>query len=409
MNHLEIVLKTAYPQARATLVRLLGNFDQAEDALQEAAARAIRFWPERGMPDNPVAWLVRTGRNHMVDVIRRREVESRHADSLAILADSGDLRPDDATTDTSIGDDLLRLVFTCCHPALSQEGQVALTLKTVAGLTVDEIGRAFLVSAGTMEKRLTRAKDKIRQQHIPFEIPSHSQLPARLDAVLAVVYLIFNEGYKASHGPDLMHPGVCVDAIRLGRILARAFRERPEVAGLLALMLLQHSRAKARVDGAGEIIPLDDQDRSLWNRELIVEGQSLVEKSLRRKQPGPYQIQAAIAAVHATAEAPGQSDWAQIAVLYDQLARHQPSPVITLNRAVAVARADSAAAGIALLQTIQDLPAMQGYHHFHGAYAALLLEDGRPAEAKRAFEQALTLAENDRERAFLEKKIESLN
>ena len=403
MNHLEIVLKAAYPRARATLVRLLGNFDQAEDALQEAAARAVRYWPERGMPDNPVAWLVRTGRNHRIDVIRHREVESRHIDSLAILADS-----DDPFTGASIGDDLLRLVFTCCHPALSQDGQVALTLKTVASLTVDEIGRAFLVSTGTMEKRLTRAKAKIRRMRIPYEIPSQNQLPARLDTVLAVVYLIFNEGYKASHGPDLMRPGLCDDAIRLGRILARAFRDRPEVTGLLALMLIQQSRAQARCDAAGDIVPLDDQDRSLWNREAIVEGQSLVEKSLRRKQPGPYQIQAAIAAVHATAEAPEKTDWAQIAVLYSQLARHQPSPVITLNRAVAVARAEGAAAGITILQSIENLPAIQGYHHFHGAHAALLLEDGQRAAARQAFERALSLAGNDRERAFFAKKIENL-
>jgi len=408
LNHLELVLRAAYPRARATLVRLLGDFDQAEDALQEAATRAMRSWPERGVPDNPAAWLIRTGRNYMIDVIRHRAVENQHATSLAILAGQADPHADDVVASAPIDDDLLRLVFTCCHPALTQEGQIALTLKTVAGLTVEEIGRAFLVSAGTMEKRLTRAKAKIRQDRIPYEVPAQTQLSARLDAALAVVYLIFNEGYKASHGPDLMRPGLCGEAIRLGRILARAFRERPEVSGLLALMLLQHSRAGARIDASGEIVPLDDQDRTLWNREFIVEGQSLVEKSLRRGQPGPYQIQAAIAAVHAQAARPAATDWAQIAVLYRQLAHYQQSPVITLNRAVAVARSEGPVAGITLLQTIEDLPSMQAYHHFHGAYAALLLEDGRPAEAKRAFEQALSLAENDRERAFLRNRIASL-
>ncbi len=408
MNRLEIVLKAAYPRARATLVRLLGDFDQAEDALQEAAARAIRSWPERGMPDNPVAWLIRTGRNHMIDVIRHRAVEKQHATSFAILADQGDPHADDAIAGAPIDDDLLRLVFTCCHPALTSEGQIALTLKTVAGLTVEEIGRSFLVSPSTMEKRLTRAKAKIRQDRIPYEVPAQAQLPARLDAALAVVYLIFNEGYKASHGPDLMRPRLCGEAIRLGRILARAFRDPPEVTGLLALMLLQHSRATARIDADGEIVPLDDQDRMLWNRELIVEGQSLVEKSLRRGQPGSYQIQAAIAAVHAQATKPAETDWAQIAILYRQLEHYQPSPVITLNRAVAVARSEGPAAGIALLQTIEGLPSMQAYHHFHGARAALLLEEDRPAEAKLAFERALSLTKNDRERAFLEKRIKNL-
>ncbi len=408
MSNLELALKTAYPRARATLVRLLGNFDKAEDALQEAAARAMVHWSKHGVPDYPAAWLVRTGRNYMIDAIRRVNVEARHAETIAILSGHDNFPSDDSLLSAAIDDDLLRLIFTCCHPILPQEGQVALTLKTVAGLTVEEIGRAFLVSAGAMEKRLTRAKTKIRDRHIPYEVPAQKQLPARLDAVLAVIYLIFNEGYKALHGPDLMRLGLCREAIRLGRILARAFRREPEVSGLLALMLLQHSRATARTNDAGDVVPLDEQDRSLWNPTLIAEGRSLVEKTLRRKQPGPYQIQAAIAAVHGETTSPAKTDWAQIAVLYRQLEHHQASPVITLNRAVAVARSEGPAAGIVVLRTIEAQPEMQGYHHFHAAYAALLLEDRRPEEAKSAFGKALSLAENSRERAYLERKIETL-
>ena len=408
MSSLELTLKTAHPRARATLVRLLGDFDKADEAVQEAAARAMLHWPEQGVPDYPVAWLVRTGRNYIFDMIRRKNVAARYAETTAILSDQDNFPSDDSRLSANIEDDLLRLIFTCCHPVLAQEMQIALTLKAVAGLTVEEISRAFLVSASAMEKRLTRAKAKIRDESIPYEVPSQKQLPERLDAVLAVVYLIFNEGYKASQGPDLMRVELCHEAIRLGRILARAFRQEPEVSGLLALMLLQHSRAAARINEVGDIVPLDEQDRGHWNRALIIEGQSLVEKTLRRKQPGSYQVQAAIAAVHGGAESPDKTDWAQIAVLYRQLEHYQPSPVVTLNRAIAVARAECPEAGIALLKTIEALPEMQSYHHFHAAHAALLLEDGRPKEAKSAFEEALSLAENDREREYLEKKVRSL-
>ena len=409
MNHLDLALKAAYPRALATLVRVLGSIDGAEDAVQEAAARAVKIWPERGVPDLPAAWLVRVGRNHAVDGFRRKAVESRHAQSLALEVESFETSPDEDRAGAPMDDDLLRLIFTCCHPILKPDDQVALTLKTLAGLSVEEIGRAYLMPAATLEKRLTRAKARLREAQVPYEVPPIEQLPARLDAVLTVVYLVFNEGYKASLGPELMRLDLCREAIRLGRMLARAFREEPEVSGLLALMLLNHSRAPARVDDTGQAVTLDEQERNLWDHALIVEGRTLVEKTLLRKQPGPYQVQAAIAALHNEAESIGQTDWRQIALLYAELERFQPSPVVTLNRAVALARWQGPAAGLALLKEIEGLPAMGGYHHFHAARASLLLDVGQTAEARRAFEKALSLAENERERDYLKKKIVGLD
>lgn len=408
MSQLALALKAAYPRALATLVRVLGSLDRAEDALQEAAARAIGTWPLRGVPDQPAAWLVRVGRNHAIDGFRRRAVEGRHAQSLAELSVTFET-PEEDRGEAPLDDDLLRLIFTCCHPALKPEEQVALTLKTLAGLSVEEIGRAFLVPAATLEKRLTRAKAKLRKKKIPYDVPSIDQLPARLDAVLTVVYLVFNEGYKASRGRELMRLDLCREAIRLGRMLARAFRRQMEVSGLLALMLLSHARSPARIDDAGRAVPLDEQDRGLWERALIIEGRTLVEKTLRRKQPGPYQIQAAIAALHCESERVEQTDWRQIAVLYAELERLQPSPVVTLNRAVAVSRWQGPGAGLALLKEIESHPSMQGYHHFHAVRAAFFLEDEQRGCAKQAFETALSLAENDREREYLRKKIAALD
>ncbi len=410
MDAFAATLKAAYPRALATLIRLLQDIDTAEDAVQEAITRALEVWPGEGVPNNPVAWLVTAGRNKAIDLHRRHTLEVRHRESLLAMADNNPSSSQvaEAALHQHFNDDLLRLIFTCCHPALAQDAQVTLTLKTVAGLTVPEIARAFLVSPKTMEQRLTRAKRKIHEARIPYEVPDAAQLPQRLEAVLAVLYLFFNAGYSAAEGPELIRTDLCHEAIRLARMVSRLFRAEAEVTGLLALLLLQHARYRARVDRAGHIIPLDEQNRALWDRSLIAEGCALVEKALRQKRPGPYQLQAAIAAVHSEAARAADTDWRQIAELYRLLERYQPSPVVTLNRAVAVAKVQGATAGIALLRTIEQSPAMQHYHHFHAALAALLAEDNQPRSALAAYERALSLTRNPSERAFLRKKISTL-
>ena len=411
MNALAATLKAAYPRALATLIRLLQDIDAAEDAVQEAMTRALEVWPGDGIPSNPVAWLVTAGQNKAIDLHRRHKLEVRYRESLLTGADNNPASSQvtEAALHRQFHDDLLRLIFTCCHPALAQEDQIALTLKTVAGLTVPEIARAFLVPPKTMEQRLTRAKRKIRAARIPYEVPDNAQFPARLEAVLAVIYLLFNEGYSASEGSELIRTELCHEAIRLARMVSRLFRAEAEVTGLLALLLLQHSRHRARADQAGNIVPLDEQNRALWDQSLIAEGQVLVEKALRQKQPGPYQIQAAIAAVHSEAARAEDTDWGQIAELYRVLERYQPSPVVTLNRAVAVAKVQGAKAGLALLRTIEQSPAMQHYHHFHAALAALFAEANQISSAIAVYEKALSLTQNPSEREFIRKKISSLS
>jgi RNA polymerase sigma-70 factor (ECF subfamily) len=410
VDALAATLKAAYPRALATLIRLLQDIDAAEDALQEALTRALEVWPREGLPSNSVAWLVTTGRNKAIDLYRRHKLEVRHRESLLPMVDHDPFhrQGSEAVLHQHFNDDLLRLIFTCCHPALPQEDQVALTLKTVAGLTVSEIARAFLLPPKTLERRLTRAKRKIQDQRIPYAVPTAAELSARLDAVLTVIYLLFNEGYSASGGPELIRPELCDEAIRLARILSRLFRAEAEVTGLLALLLLQHARSRARVDRAGNIIPLDEQNRTLWDHSLIAEGRVLVEKALRQKRPGPYQIQAAIAAVHSEAVHAADTDWAQIAELYRILERYQPSPVVTLNRAVAVAQVQGPKTGIALLRTIAASPEIQRYHHFHAALAALLAADNQPRSAIVAYEKAWSLTQHPGERAFIHRKISSL-
>ncbi len=394
------------PKARATLIRLLRDFDLAEDVLQDALARAVVVWAERGVPDNPAAWLVTAGRNRAIDMFRRSKKEAEILDGLPEEKHVPD--EDDFMQVATFRDDMLRLIFTCCHPALALEAKLALTLKTVADFTVEEIARAFLVAPKTMEQRLTRAKKKIRTAGIPYEIPDAKALPERLDAVLLVVYLIFNEGYAATSGDDLIRRELCAQAIRLAGILRDLFGEEPEVMGLLALLMLQNARAEARVGEDGNLIPLDDQDRSLWDREAIAEGEALAEAALKLKHAGPYQVQAAIAALHCEAATPEDTDWLQIAALYDVLERFLPTPVVALNKAVAHGMASGPEAGLTLLDQIQDMPEMKSYHLFFSTQGALLEKAERPSEAIEAYRAAAALAQNPAERRHIDRKISDL-
>ncbi len=387
----------------ATLIRLLGDFDLAEEALHDAFAAAVEQWPREGVPANPSAWLVSAGRFKAIDAMRRR---ARFDASVAKIARELDARveaedPTVVREPHDVEDDRLRLVFTCCHPALAPDAQVALTLREVCGLTTEEIARAYLTSASTLAQRIVRAKAKIREAHIPYEVPSRRDLPDRLDAVLRVIYLVFNEGYSAIRG-DLS-----AEAIRLGRLLMELLPD-PEAIGLLALMLLQESRRAARMSPEGDLILLSDQDRSLWNREQISEGVSLVEKALAMRRFGPYTLQAAIAAVHAEAPGPAETDWAEIVGLYDLLARAEPSPVVELNRAVAVAMRDGPAAGLALVDGILARGDLVTYHLAHSARADLCRRLGLTDEARASYERALGLAQQEAERRFLRKRLSQL-
>ena len=390
----------------ATLIRLLGDFDTAEEAVHDAFRAALEQWPRDGVPANPRAWLVSTGRFKAIDAIRRRARFEPLPDDIdrRLVADTDD---PDAWNDESIKDDRLRLIFTCCHPALSPDAQVAMTLREVCGLTTEEVARAFLSSPPTVAQRIVRAKAKIRNARIAYEVPSAADLPDRLDAVLRVVYLVFNEGYSASSGVAVMRHDLSSEAISLGRLVVELLPE-PEALGLLALMLLHDSRRAARTSPSGDLILLEHQDRSLWNRDYIKEGSVLVERALTASQVGPYTVQAAIAAVHANAANAVATDWAQIVALYDLLARVEPSPVVELNRAVAVAMRDGPSAGLALIDAILEGGDLSDYHLAHAARADLCRRLGRRAEARASYERALSLTEQEPERRFLERRLAEL-
>jgi RNA polymerase sigma-70 factor (ECF subfamily) len=387
----------------ATLIRLLGDFDLAEEALHDAFATAVERWPAEGMPANPRAWLVSTGRFKSIDRLRRRANFDAHlADVVDRLTASVTPAPD--VDDEQVEDDRLRLIFTCCHPALAADAQIALTLREVCGLTTEEIARAFLTPAPTLAQRIVRAKNKIRDAAIPYEVPEGAQLDERLDGVLRTIYLVFNEGYSASSGEELTRADLCLEAIRLGRLLV-ALLPQPEAMGLLALMLLQESRRAARATAAGDVITLEEQDRTRWSRELIAEGVSLVEQALESRRFGLYAIQAAIAAVHAQAPSTAQTDWNEVVGLYDALLAMDPSPVIELNRAVAVGMRDGPAAGLGLIDAILKRGDLAGYHLAHAARADLCRRLGRGAEARVSYEKALELSQQEPEKRFLRRRI----
>jgi RNA polymerase sigma-70 factor, ECF subfamily len=407
---LETLYRSESGRILATLVRLLGDLDLAEEAMHEAFAAALESWPQNGIPNNPRPWLISTARFKAIDAMRRRaRFNGAQRDLIAHMESRVNDAPrgGEEIEDEEIEDDRLRLIFTCCHPALPPEAQIALTLREVCGLTTEEIARAFLVTPATLAQRIVRAKAKIRETPIPYEVPTPPELPERLGAVLQVVYLVFNEGYSAAAGAEVTRAELTGEAIRLGRLLTELEPEA-EVIGLLALMLLQESRRAARTSPAGELILLANQDRALWNREQIAEGVALVEKALKSRRFGPYTLQAAIAAVHAEAESAAATDWRQIVALYNQLVGVQPSPVVHLNRAVAIAMCDGPEAGLTHIDAVLEGGELANYYLAHSARADLYRRLGRTAEARASYEKALSLTQQEPERQFLEERIRQL-
>ena len=411
---IETLYRSESGRVLATLVRLLGDLDLAEEAMHEAFAAALESWPQAGIPDNARPWLISTARFKAIDGIRRRARFDGIQTDFALYTEAhiNEARihktsPGADEEDEEIEDDRLRLIFTCCHPALPPEGQVALTLREICGLTTEEIARAFLVTPATLAQRIVRAKAKIRETPIPYEVPAPQELPERLDAVLQVVYLVFNEGYSASAGAEVTRAELTGEAIRLGRLLTE-LQPEPEVIGLLALMLLQESRRVARTSPTGELILLENQNRALWNRSQIAEGVALVEKALQSRRFGPYTLQAAIAAVHAEAESAGATDWRQIVALYNQLVGIQPSPVVQLNRAVAIAERDGPEAGLTHIDAVLKQGELANYYLAHSARAEMYRRLGRTAEARASYEKALALTQQEPERQFLQARIRQL-
>ena len=404
---IDAALRSARPHAMAALMRYFRDLDMAEEAFQEASLRALKTWPQKGPPRDVAAWLIFVGRNAAIDEVRRRGKQRPLPPDEAI----SDLEDAEAAVAQRIDeadyrDDVLRLLFICCHPDLPATQQIALALRIVCGLSVKQIARAFLIGESAMEQRITRAKARIGKAEIPFETPAPVERSERLAAVAAMIYLLFNEGYSATGGEAPLRAPLCEEAIRLARLLLRLYQTDPEIMGLTALVLLQHSRARARLDAEGAIVLLDDQDRSLWSRPLIAEGLAMVDKAMRHRQPGPYQVQAAIAALHARAARPEDTDWAQIDLLYATLERLQPSPVVSLNRAVAVAKLQGPAAGLAMIEPLAQ--PLSAYFNFFGVKGAFLAQLGRPEEARAAFDRAIALANTAAEAAHIRMHLDRL-
>jgi RNA polymerase sigma-70 factor (ECF subfamily) len=407
LSWIEQALTAARPQAIGALLRYFRNLDTAEEAFQEACLRALKHWRENGPPRDPAAWLIFVGRNVAIDTVRRRgREEALPSDDLISNLDDAEGALAERLDDTHYRDDILRLLFICCHPDLPATQQIALALRIVSGLSVPEIARAFLVSEAAMEQRITRAKRAVAEAGVPFEAPGAPERSSRLGAVAAMIYLLFNEGYSASHGEMPLRAPLCEEAIRLARLLLRLFPSEPEIMGLLALLLLQHARAAARFDADGQVVLLEEQDRSLWNRDLIAQALALIDKAMRHNRPAPYQVQAAIAALHARAARAQDTDWAQIDSLYAALERMQPSPVITLNRAVAVAKVRGAAAALEMIEPLA--PRLSGYFHFFGVKGAFLMQLGRAEEARDAFGRAISLAHTAAEAAHIRMHLDRL-